>query len=75
LFYQQPGQFPGGILVADIDPGAQPVQVTPLGQQPGQRHGGVLVAGVGQAAQDLLGLVQVAALGGLSVRELPPAAI
>jgi hypothetical protein len=49
LFYQQPGQFPGGILVADIGPGAQPVQIIPLGQQIGQFPGGVLVAGGGPA--------------------------
>jgi hypothetical protein len=46
LHYQQPGQRPGGVLVASVSPRPRSVQAAMLNQQVGQPEGGIPVAGV-----------------------------
>ena len=55
--------LPGGVPLARVGPGAQPVQVAAFAQQVGQLPGGAIVPAIGQGPQDLCGRVQVAALG------------
>lgn len=55
---QRLGQSPGGIPVAGVDPGAQPVQITALEHPPGQRPGSTAAACTGEDGHCFPGVVQ-----------------